>query len=248
MEIKKTKKYDMFHFRDDNRVTISPRNIEKLKERILKKNLLHLNPLVVNSKMEIINGQHRLLAAKALGYEIYYIIDNELTAEDTLHMNSAKSWKSEDYLNYFVLNAYPEYIKFNDFLKIHNVTITQAFKILKFNHGKAWVKFTEGEFIFPENIDNEVIDICKKSCEIIKIATECGTAINSGRYWDALVTVITNKNFDKDQWFRNLKKIGNRLHPRNTIKENVDMLASAHNFKCTKAKITFVSEEFEKED
>ena len=31
-----------------------------------------MRPIVVNKKMEVMDGQHRLMAAKQLGVEIYY--------------------------------------------------------------------------------------------------------------------------------------------------------------------------------
>lgn len=80
--MKSTTNYDMFKFRDDNRTKIRKRHVDTLAESIQRNNQLEKHPIVVNQDMEIINGQHRLCAAKELGIPVYYIVQEEFTPED----------------------------------------------------------------------------------------------------------------------------------------------------------------------
>lgn len=73
MEILKTKDYGSFKEINSNR-EVDQRHVRSLVAAIEQKNLLHVNPIVCNADMEVIDGQHRLEAARALGVEIYYTL------------------------------------------------------------------------------------------------------------------------------------------------------------------------------
>ena len=62
MSLEKTKNYEIFKIMDCNR-ELSAANLQKLIGSIKSRNLLEFRPIIVNSKMEIIDGQHRLAAA-----------------------------------------------------------------------------------------------------------------------------------------------------------------------------------------
>lgn len=66
--INKTKNYDQFKTTNLNREKGIDRNrVEWLKNQIQRRNLLDMCPIIVNSNMEIIQGQHRWLLQKNLG-------------------------------------------------------------------------------------------------------------------------------------------------------------------------------------
>ncbi len=85
--IKKTKNYEMFTFREDNREKIDQSHVQRLVFSIEKRNLLELRPIIVNEKFEVIDGQHRLMAAKFLDVEIFYQQEKKLDAKDIITMN-----------------------------------------------------------------------------------------------------------------------------------------------------------------
>jgi len=89
--IRKTTNYEIFTFREDNREKIDKKHLARLVESIKSRNLLELRPIMVNEKLEIVDGQHRLLAAKQLGYEIYYQKEENLDCADIVRMNLSKA-------------------------------------------------------------------------------------------------------------------------------------------------------------
>jgi len=121
--IQKTKKYDIFKFREDNRQKIDENHVKRLIESIKNRNLLEFRPIMLNSDYEVIDGQHRLLAAKELNIEIFYEIHKDLKSGDIIELNVAKTWQMEDYLNYYVKNGHKEYQNFDAFLKKNNLSI-----------------------------------------------------------------------------------------------------------------------------
>lgn len=98
VQIKKTTNYEDFNFLMSNREVDGP-HVERLKEAIEKQpRILAAQPILVNEDMEVIDGQHRLMAAASLGYPIYYIQADGLGVEDARTMNiTQKHWTLLDY-------------------------------------------------------------------------------------------------------------------------------------------------------
>lgn len=117
--IQSTVHYHLFKMIASNR-EVDSRHVNKLINAIQKKNLLHLNPIVVNGNMEVIDGQHRLTAAKQLGIPIYYTQDSSISHDDIAGMNSnKKNWGMMDYINYYALKGNTDFIEFNKFCNKH---------------------------------------------------------------------------------------------------------------------------------
>lgn len=101
--IQKTNKYDLFHIITSNR-EVKDSDVDKLIVSIQEKNLLSLNPILVNKNMQVIDGQHRLEAARKLKIDIYYIVSDTIKKEDIARLNSnKKNWKLIDYINYYAI-------------------------------------------------------------------------------------------------------------------------------------------------
>lgn len=100
MEVQQTEDYGIFKSFDINR-TIRKTQVKNLIASISQNNLLHLNPIIVDKEMRIIDGQHRLAAAKQLELPVSYIImDGSDSAEALISLNSVqKAWDFADYAN-----------------------------------------------------------------------------------------------------------------------------------------------------
>jgi hypothetical protein len=172
--IKSTTDYDQFIFRTDNRekknslTPVDETHVKRLVESITECNLLHMQPIIVNEKLEIIDGQHRLSAAKRLGVEIYYQVVPNLTARDIILMNISKGWTLGDYLNFYVENGYPEYIKMKEFMKRHEVPLTVAMQMLSSSCRIGNTDFRKGEFIFSSTLEDVEIYNCWLTIDFIR--------------------------------------------------------------------------------
>ena len=108
-----TTDYSMFKLIKGNRV-VSLAHVERLKMSFQKKYLF--SPIIVNSRNEIIDGQHRYMAAKALKLPIHYMIQDGYGIEEIKILNTnSKNWKAEDFLTAYCDMGYPEYLKFKQF-------------------------------------------------------------------------------------------------------------------------------------
>lgn len=108
--------HDLFNSIVSNR-EVDQRHVNTLVKAIRKKNLLHLNPILVNGKYEVIDGQHRLEAARILGVEVYYIRDDHVNKSDIAAINSnAKNWNVMDYINYYTIEKKAGFDRLSAFL------------------------------------------------------------------------------------------------------------------------------------
>jgi hypothetical protein len=75
------------------------------------------SPILINEKWEIIDGQHRFLAAKELNLPINYIIVEGygLNEVQILNTNSA-NWKKEDYLKAYCDLGVTPYLQLREFM------------------------------------------------------------------------------------------------------------------------------------
>lgn len=229
--IKKTKNYDQFILREDNREGIHQPHVERLMESIRAKNLLEWRPILVNKKMEVLDGQHRLMAAKALDFEIWYEINQDMTSGDIILMNIAKAWTMGDYMNYYCKNGFEEYKKLDEFMKRNRVSLKVALNITIGSAPSAMHEFKIGAFIFKHDIFAESLDVCWESIDYIKKMNGYSTYVLSVRFWKALIKLVRHESFCSNKWMSNLSKMHYRFGPKATVEDYLKLMMEVHNWR-----------------
>ena len=147
--IQQTTNYKKFSLHNKNRL-VSWKKVDRLAEAMMKNNLLHLYPIIINEKNEILDGQHRFEAAKLAKCVIYYIISkNGYDIENVAESNSfQKGWNVGDYIRYWSKCGKPEYEKVVALAKKYDmspVSITSLVYTQKVNE-----KIKLGEFVLQD--------------------------------------------------------------------------------------------------
>ena len=172
-----TKNYEMFKFIDCNR-DINKNHIKNLTEKMTTKEFEQ--PIIVkeeNGYYSIMEGQHRYTVAKQNNLPVYYMIENTLSLDDIITMNTIKKATSnKDYLKWFYKQAkngntkYNNYIIYNNFIKKYNLQKQEHKSIM----------LIEGTYMRPNNLWNNfragelVIKDYKKSCRLIEQFDDIG--------------------------------------------------------------------------
>jgi hypothetical protein len=111
------KTYDLSIFKqiDGNRVP-NLQHIKRLSESIRVYGM-KCNPILVNENFEVIDGQHRLMAAKETETFVYYVIINgySLNEVHTLNLNQ-KNWTKKDFMDGYANMGVESYIKLKYFV------------------------------------------------------------------------------------------------------------------------------------
>lgn len=120
-----------------NRVP-NPQHIKRLKSSIIQNGML-CNPILVNEKMEVIDGQHRLIASREANSYIYYIIlrGYSLSQVHTLNLNQ-KNWTKKDFMDGYADMGIESYIKLRNFIKKNeDFTFADSVNICSNNAGSS---------------------------------------------------------------------------------------------------------------
>lgn len=114
-DIYETNNYDMFSLLETNR-RISKN--KKLEHSILKKGVLR--PIAINSKMQIIDGQHRYSIAKKYKLTLPYYVSMNKEMNDIIEINNTvHKWTLNDYINKYTADGNIEYIKLKKLMNSH---------------------------------------------------------------------------------------------------------------------------------
>lgn len=100
LKVYETSNYNIFKFLLGNRKDYEKRSI------VLKKSIERFqylwNPVLINEKYEIIDGQARYIACKDLGIPIMYIMQPGIGIDECRALNNyTNSWKNSDYIDSF---------------------------------------------------------------------------------------------------------------------------------------------------
>jgi hypothetical protein len=227
--IENTTEYSQFKLREDNRLKINKRHIINLCESITRKDLLYMRPIAVNEKMEVLDGQHRLLAAQALGVPIYYEMKNELMGEDIILLNLSRSWGATDYFNYYCQNQYPEYLKLKEFSEKYDLKLKLCMRLLLGRGINAFDSFKKGEFIFNIEGNPEKINTCLETIKIIRQFNGTSPYVVTTRFWEAMIKFMEHEKFDNEKWFKRLTMHSNKINIRATVNQYVKCFLDVYN-------------------
>lgn len=130
MEIKSTKNYKLFKTVRGNR-RINDNHLRNLTTSIMHKNMLAVNPIIVNRNMEVIDGQHRLEVAKNSDLDIFYVVIKEGELSDVQRMNRyVKSWTLIDFINSYIEKGNQHYVVLKSFIEEYGLTPSTAALLL----------------------------------------------------------------------------------------------------------------------
>lgn len=99
-QIQSTRFYDQFKVMGGNR-NIDPNHVEKLKSSMLENpDWFKTKPAVINEAGYIIDGQHRLQAARQLNMPFYFVVGEKMNLGAARAMNiRQKQWTLMDYIH-----------------------------------------------------------------------------------------------------------------------------------------------------
>lgn len=108
--------------------------------------MLAQNPILVNERMEIIDGQHRLEAAKSLRVPVWFLVVDAAGLEEVQQLNSyTKAWTSYDYLESYCALKKPAYLKIRGFVNDYKLPIEASFALMYGDTGsKMYSRFKKG--------------------------------------------------------------------------------------------------------
>ena len=150
-----TNDYSIFKFSKVNRA-VNKAHVKKLGKSIESDGLTQ--PILVDSNMIVLDGQHRLSACEQIGTPIKYMLSEKKTTQaGIITVNSmSKSWSSMDYLKSYVAAKKPAYIVVKKYMQKYNTTLSITLQLMgitppEFRGGNIVLNITdqmEDDFLF----------------------------------------------------------------------------------------------------
>lgn len=228
-EIRETKDYSIFKFRDDNRV-INNNHVKKLSNKMKVKGWLSSSVVTINGNGDVIDGQHRVKAAMSVGCPIRYKVTRGAGTEEMTEMNTLqKNWSPFDHLHKFVVRGNPSYVTFQRFVdefpqykyteiamflsnslnSVHRDTFESGnYSVKDVNKGRKWAN------------------------EILQLKPFGEKFYNRSIFVRAMIKVMSNKSdFIFEEFLHKVK-----LRPMNfvqcgTVDQYVEMIESVYNYR-----------------
>lgn len=220
-----TNNYGQFKLFDANR-EVNERHVKKLMDRIEANNLLHVNPIIVDHDMRVIDGQHRLEASRRLGVPVYYIVGDGITETDISDLNAGrKNWSLLDYVTFWTVKKQPGYDVLSRFInKYPFVPLTSLIMLLSTTGKRDRADIEEGRI----NVRNQAE--AEKVLAYLSAIRNYTDLAYTGSFIIAMIRIYRTGEYDHE---RMMRKIG--MQPRALVKcvntaQYVAMLEELYNY------------------
>lgn len=131
-----TNDYDMFVFTDWNR-DVSNARVVMMVESITKVGWLP-QPILVNEKFEVIDGQSRVMALKQLGMPVEFCIEEGIGRTECQMLNLfQKNWTTMNYINSYASDGNENYVWLRNMLVKYKVLTASVIEGLAVGKGRA---------------------------------------------------------------------------------------------------------------
>lgn len=180
-----TMEYDLFKHIPSNRKKNNA-NVNRLIESMKEQQLT--NPITVNKRMEVIDGQHRLAACQELELPVYYYIEEDYGKEQMQRANlTGITWKKPDFLNAYLEDNNENYKRLHDLIISEKLTLNDILYIISKLSGKNILivneDFKTGNLSIDEILEEKIIKFLNeleifssfkgyKNCKFIKAFME----------------------------------------------------------------------------
>jgi hypothetical protein len=231
----KTNDYSKFKSKDGNR-NLNELHLKRLTESVRQNDLLHANPILVNDKYEIIDGQHRFNVCRQLGKSIHYIKVKGLGLQEIQILNAnSKNWKLDDYIDGYCQMNLPEYCYFKNLIRRTNLGITSllALFVTGTTSGNAMESLKTGNLKLGHKTRGLII------LEWIEEWTKHYPNSFRRTFIVALVNLYNVKGYSHEKMMQKIKYQSTKLVDCTNTKTYLALLEEIYNFKERGEKLRF---------
>jgi len=221
-----TSDYTIFKLSELNRV---PGHYKKVLESIRENDYTMYQPILVNSKMEIVDGQNRFLACRELGLPVHFIVSEDINIFAAADINRAsKNWSSNDYAEHYAKRGREPYIRLLDLCAKYNqrISVVQQFGKMSNNVNSHAENVKSGNFQFRDDIDIEdFFDHMEDFAPYYK------SYYNRDKFVKAVLKLYMKKGYKKDVMKSKLRMASGIVHEQPRVDMMSEELVKLYNYK-----------------
>ena len=228
--IYKTNDLDMFNCCKYNRV-VDPKHVNNL-VKSMKKDGFNGDPIRVTPEGILLDGHHRLTAARKLGIPVTYIIDdsegdilNKIVKENEVK----KTWSKVDYIDVNIAKGIQSYYDLKRFRKMFpEFTLTEQLMMLS-NSGSNVDKlvFSSGNWVCKD------VRVARKwASDLLKLKTLFPKGYNKSNFVRVMIDIFINDEiiFDMDEFVRKVELRRSSIYVCGNKQDYRKIIENCYNF------------------
>lgn len=232
-QVYKTKDYSKFKSKDGNR-NLNELHLKRLTESVKANDLLHANPILVNQKYEIIDGQHRFNVCRNLGKAVHYIKVKGLGLSEIQILNAnSKNWKLEDYVEGYCNMGLEEYCYLKNLLNKTDLGISKLLAMYSNFSGDIQNSVRDGSLRLNHKQRGYTISQWFNDWKLFY------NGANRRTFVVALVQLYNVKGYSHDKMMQKIKYQSTKLVDCTNTKTYIALLEEIYNYKERGDKLRF---------
>jgi hypothetical protein len=241
-KVYKTEDLSIFNQIKGNRPP-NPQHIRRLADSIKNYGILQ-SPIIVNENYDVIDGQHRLLAAKEAKSGVYYIIVDgyELQEVQVLNLNQ-KNWTKNDFMEGYANMGIESYVKLRNFYNKNkdynlsdciamcsNITSSSSTSITqRYRYAEKLVKqkevFEEGTWIGKD------YNLAQENADNLRMLKPFYSGYNRSVFVASMLGLFKNKDFNFMEFISKLKLQSQKLEDCTSTSQYRLLIEDIYNYK-----------------
>lgn len=221
----------------------NPQHVRRLCASINTYGILQ-NPIIVNENMDVIDGQHRLLAAKEANSGVFFIIVKgyKLGEVQVLNLNQ-KNWTKKDFLEGYADMGIEPYVKLRNFTRRNsdfnitncialcqnsnnasNTSISQKYR----KDGREYKQkevFEEGTWLGKD------FELAQEWANKLKMIKPYYNGYKRSTFVGAMIGLFKHSNFDFFEFLNKLKKQTQKLDDCSNVSQYRLLIEDIYNYR-----------------
>lgn len=241
-KVYQTKDYSVFKYMKENR-DVKEQRVKKIRKSIDNVGWLR-DPLLVNEKMEIIDGQGRFEVLKEKGLPVEFVIQERIGVDECRAMNQDQTnWSVSDYVNSYCDSGNTNYMNLKELADKHkefNIMTIYSISNSKFSCGGGGDNsriLKSGKLEFPETKFEEARETLNYVSRFVHIANRIGGS--RSLFYCVIGFIYQNRLCDTERLYDMLDKYSNRIPPVAATKETMVEISNVYNYRLKQERVHF---------
>lgn len=223
-------------FKSNRNVNLA--HVKAIEMSIASKGLL-CKPIIVNEKMQVVEGQHRLEACKNINSPIYYIIVKDYNVREIYAFNTShKNWGGVEYLESYAKMGVESYIKLQKFMHKHptfSFFVCKSLCANKNNNGRH--TYSENTRIYRKDdfVDGKWetadMELAEEYAQRLYIIGEYFKLATNASFVTCMIYLFNKSIFDFEVFIRKLKLQPLALKKCANGKQYTELIEEIYNYK-----------------
>lgn len=226
--VQQTSDYDQFSFIESNRDQ-SRGHVEALKRAYEEMgNFTKVQPILVNDRYQIIDGQHRFTACKELGLPIFFTVVAGLGVKEARNMNLLhRSWRVDDFAHSYATDGDPNYIKYIQLKEDYGFShsILMAYITGHADRSGTLKDFREGNLVVEDEAG------VRSRLDKLAGVGEYTNLVNNREFGYAMLKAMNVEDYDQKRMVKKVRLHGDAVLKRlGAVDDNLRQLEEVYNY------------------